>query len=42
MTSSGFRSAGPLAQQANALKALEAAMKPFADVTVEQGTISVG
>jgi ParB-like chromosome segregation protein Spo0J len=33
---------GPLAQQANALKALEAAMKPFADVTVEQGTISVG
>ncbi|MBV9982282.1 ParB/Srx family N-terminal domain-containing protein [Bradyrhizobium sp.] len=33
---------GPLAQQANALKALEQAMKPFAGVTVEQGTISVG
>jgi ParB-like chromosome segregation protein Spo0J len=33
---------GPLAQQANALKALEQAMKPFAGITVEQGTISVG
>jgi hypothetical protein len=33
---------GPLAQQANALKALEQAMKPFADVTAEQGMISVG
>ena len=33
---------GPLAQQANALKALEAAMKPFAGVTVEQGTINIG
>jgi len=28
---------GPLVQQANALKALEAAMKPFAGVTVEHG-----
>lgn len=33
---------GPLAHQAAALKALEAAMKPFAGVTVELGTISVG
>lgn len=33
---------GPLAQQAHALKALEQAMKPYAGVTVEQGTISIG
>jgi ParB-like chromosome segregation protein Spo0J len=33
---------GPLAQQANALRALEQAMKPFAGVTVEQGTINIG
>lgn len=33
---------GPLAEQANALKALEQAMKPFAGVTVEQGTINIG
>jgi ParB-like chromosome segregation protein Spo0J len=33
---------GPLAQQANALKALHDAMKPFAGVTVEQGTINLG
>jgi hypothetical protein len=33
---------GPLAQQANALKALQEAMKPFAGVTVEQGTINLG
>ncbi|CAN7377352.1 ParB/Srx family N-terminal domain-containing protein [Bradyrhizobium sp. LjRoot220] len=33
---------GPLAQQANALKALNDAMKPFAGVTVEQGTINIG
>lgn len=33
---------GPLAQQANALKALEAAMKPYAGVSVEQGTINIG
>lgn len=33
---------GPLSQQANALKALEQAMKPFAGVTVEQGTINIG
>jgi hypothetical protein len=33
---------GLLAHQANALKALEQAMKPFAGATVEQGTISVG
>ena len=33
---------GPLAQQANALKALQDALKPYAGVTVEQGTISVG
>lgn len=33
---------GPLAQQANALKALNDAMKPFAGVSVEQGTINIG
>lgn len=33
---------GPLAHQAHALKALQEAMKPFAGVSVEQGTISVG
>lgn len=33
---------GPLSQQANALKALEAAMKPYAGVSVEQGTINIG
>jgi ParB-like chromosome segregation protein Spo0J len=33
---------GPIAQQANALKALEQAMKPFAGVAVEQGTIIIG
>jgi ParB-like chromosome segregation protein Spo0J len=33
---------GPLAQQAHALKALQEVMKPYAGVTVEQGTISVG
>src|SRR5581483_8031165 len=33
---------GPLANQAAALKALEAAMKPFAGVSVELGTINVG
>ncbi len=33
---------GPLAQQANALKALQEAMKPFGGVTVEQGTINLG
>jgi ParB-like chromosome segregation protein Spo0J len=33
---------GPLAQQANALKALQEAMKPFAGVEVEQGTINIG
>lgn len=33
---------GPLAQQANALKALEVAMKPYAGVSVEQGTINIG
>jgi len=33
---------GPLAQQANALKALQEAMKTYAGVTVEQGTISLG
>jgi ParB-like chromosome segregation protein Spo0J len=32
---------GPLAQQASALRALKAAMKPFASVTVEQGTIAI-
>jgi len=32
---------GPLAEQANALKALREAMKPFAGVTVEQGTIAI-
>jgi ParB-like chromosome segregation protein Spo0J len=33
---------GPLSQQANALKALEAAMKPYPGVSVEQGTINIG
>ncbi|MCC8963751.1 ParB N-terminal domain-containing protein [Bradyrhizobium sp. Pear76] len=33
---------GPLDQQANALRALEAAMKPFAGISVEQGTINIG
>ena len=33
---------GTLAQQANALKALQEAMKPFAGVEVEQGTINIG
>lgn len=33
---------GPLAQQANALKALEVALKPYSGVTVEQGTINLG
>lgn len=33
---------GPLAQQAAVLKKLEDALKPFAGVTVEQGTINVG
>lgn len=33
---------GPLKEQANALKALNDAMKPFAGVTVEQGTINLG
>jgi ParB-like chromosome segregation protein Spo0J len=33
---------GPLAQQANALKVLQDAMKPFGGVTVEQGTINIG
>lgn len=33
---------GPLAQQADALKAIEAALKPFAGVTVDLGTISLG
>jgi ParB-like chromosome segregation protein Spo0J len=33
---------GPLSQQANALKALEAATKPYAGVSVEQGTINIG
>lgn len=33
---------GPLAQQANILKALETAMKPYAGVSVEQGTINIG
>jgi ParB-like chromosome segregation protein Spo0J len=32
---------GPLAHQAEALRALEAAMKPFAGVTVDLGTIAV-
>jgi ParB-like chromosome segregation protein Spo0J len=32
---------GPLQHQAHALKALQEAMKPFAGVTVEQGTISL-
>ena len=33
---------GPLARQANALKALNEAMKPYAGLTVEQGTINMG
>jgi len=33
---------GPLAQQANALKALNDAMKPFAGVEVELGMINIG
>lgn len=33
---------GPLANQAEALKALEAAMKPFKGVSVELGTIAIG
>lgn len=33
---------GPLKQQANALKALQDAMKPFAGVEVELGTINLG
>jgi ParB-like chromosome segregation protein Spo0J len=33
---------GPLAQQANALKALQEFMKAFPGVTVEQGTINLG
>ena len=33
---------GPLAQQAHALKALQEAMKPYAGVSVELGTISAG
>lgn len=33
---------GPLKEQANALKALRDAMKPFEGVTVEQGTILIG
>jgi len=33
---------GPLTRQANALKALQDGMKPFAGVTVEQGTINLG
>lgn len=33
---------GSLEQQANVLRALEAAMKPFAGVSVEQGTINIG
>jgi ParB-like chromosome segregation protein Spo0J len=33
---------GPLKEQANALKALREAMKPFDGVTVEQGTIAIG
>lgn len=32
---------GPLKEQANALKALRDAMKPFTGVTVEQGTIAI-
>jgi ParB-like chromosome segregation protein Spo0J len=33
---------GPLASQAHALRALQEAMKPYAGVTVEQGTINIG
>lgn len=33
---------GPLAHQAAALKALQEAMKPYAGVTVEQGTMALG
>jgi ParB-like chromosome segregation protein Spo0J len=33
---------GPLAKQADCLKALEAAMKPFQGVSVELGTIALG
>ena len=33
---------GPLKEQAKAFKALEAAMKPFGGVSVEQGTINLG
>jgi ParB-like chromosome segregation protein Spo0J len=33
---------GPLKHQAGALKALQESMKPFADVTVDLGTINVG
>jgi ParB-like chromosome segregation protein Spo0J len=33
---------GPLAEQANALKALREAMAPFSGVKVEQGTIAIG
>jgi hypothetical protein len=33
---------GPLKHQAHALKTLQAGMKPFDGVTVEQGTISLG
>lgn len=33
---------GPLAQQANAMQALQAALKPFDGVTVDQGTIALG
>jgi len=32
---------GPLADQAHALKALQEALKPFKDVTVDQGTIAI-
>jgi ParB-like chromosome segregation protein Spo0J len=33
---------GPLSHQAHVLKALQEAMKPYAGVTVEQGTINLG
>ena len=33
---------GPLAHQAKVLRILQDAMKPFAGVTVEQGTINLG
>jgi hypothetical protein len=33
---------GPLVHQAHALRALQDAMKPFNNVTVEQGTINLG